>query len=324
MRFNLKHLISKKLRASGTVNILVGTSVIMLLIMFIYVETLYSKNTLTANFVEDNITTSLLGSALISTEEYGASNQLIIYDLLDNHSHLEDDRYIDYIDGIEFTDGSYYSTYIFDTISDIDTLGNLGEGVSAGISGPEQSYDRFITLLKTNMRLDDNLIPIDSIYLPQTKDGTNPNVVEINTFKVYNYIEFMVKGTNYDSKIVLTKPLLSVNGEEIPSCDSKGDPLFSSYDDLVDNNLIHTKIIEYNIVNGIITDSIVYDNNEYVYITDSHGNTVTNEAGKFTAVQSSGIYVNTSFHVNLGKEKLAGQDHYTLVSRDKMVFIENK
>lgn len=317
-----KKVLLKKLKGDGEVSILIGSSILLMFSMFIYVENIYNRNMITGNFVEDGITTSLLGATLAGIDEYGASNQLIIYDMIDNHSNSDDDKYIDYIDGIEFTDGTYYSTYIFDDVTDIDTLGNLDESAS-GRFGPEQSYNTFLKLLKTNLRLDNSLVPIDDLYLPSTKNGTDPNIVDISDFTVYNYIEFLVKSEDFDDTTILTKPLLNINGDVVNTCDNTGDPLFDSYEDLVNNNLIHTKVICFDIHDGYITDSVVYDTNEIVYAKDSSGNKVVGEDGNFIIIDSSGIYTKINMYVNLGKEHLSDSDNYTLVSRDKMVFIEH-
>lgn len=320
----LKKILLKKINASsGATSILIGTMIVYMFSMFMLAETLYNKNAIVANYVEDGITSSLLGSALVSMEEYGASNQLIIYDMLDNHSYSEGNRYIDYIDGIELKDGTYYSSYIFNDINDIDTLGNIEAECEDSITGPLQSYDIFKQLIKTNMGLNELMIPVDNVYLPSTTNGIIPNEVEIAEFNVYNHFEFLVKGSDYDTNI--EKPLVNRDGNLINSCDSSGNPLFEDYDDLVDNGLIHTKVVEFNIKNGEITDTINYDANSEVYITDSNNNIVLGEDGNSILVESSGLYAKLKLYVELGKEHITnGDGFYTLVTRDKTAFIDNK
>lgn len=328
MKAKLIKILKHKLKGEGAFNILVGTSIIFMFSMFMYVETIYNKNAIVANYVEDNITSSLLGSALASMEEYGASNQLIIYDMIDNHSNNPDDGYINYIDAIEFSDGTFYSSYIFEDTDQIDNLGDILETTESGNQGPEQSYEIFELLLKSNMNLNNSMAPKTAAYLPLTKDGVNPNIVEIKEFRVYNYIEFLVKDEDFDSKIVLTKPLINIDGDIVETCDYSGKPLIESYEQLKELGLIHTKIVCFDIENRtgtpIISAVESFPVNEIVYIKDSSNNTILGEDGKEVLVEASGIYSKIELYVDLGKEHLdkSNPNKYTKVSRDKIVFIE--
>lgn len=323
----IKKILTHKQDGSGTNNLLIGTILLFLIISIIIHESTYQRNVMAASFVDDSISTSLLGSVLANPDEYGASNQLIIYSKLMD-TELTEETYNDYVEAI-FLDNEhfpYYGTYVFDDLSQLTSLGDIKSSNVQGDYGPLQSFEVFEQLIKTNMNLNSDWVPNKSIYLPSKLPNGNDNKVKVETYKVYNYIECMLKHDDWNLDGNLTRPVINWSGDKVNTCSNTGDPIYSSYNELKDDNLIYSKVVCYtiNYVSGtpVITDIDEFDWNENVYVTDENGNRVKGKDGNDILVEASGLYTKLSFNVNLGVRALTENPVQSRVYEEQTVFIE--
>lgn len=327
----MKKLLTLKTKASGASNLSFGSMVIFTICAILTLEAMLNTNIAAANFVEDNLTTSVLGCMLADPDEYGTSNTFVMYDLLENHAY-SGKSYMDHVDGILLNKidplEMYYSTYLFDSVDEIDTIGSLTDTSTTGKYGPSQSFETFVKMLKVNMQLDNTMVPKSSAYLPKTiaKDSNEANKIKIESFKVYNCVEFMVRGTDFETDV--RKPVLDTNSNTVYMCNDEGTPLYESYSQLKDAGVIHTKIVEFNIkadnnANIISTIATEYPVNEKVYVTDETGAKVTGKDGNTILIDASAVYTKISLHIKLG-DKIAGDDiQYKKVAHERTAFIES-
>lgn len=326
----MKKLLLHKVKG-GTTNLMMGTMVIFTLCSIMILETMLHVNITAANYIEDNMTSSILGCMLADPDEYGASNTFVIYDLLENHAY-DGKSYIDHVEGLLLNQTDpfkmYHNTYLFNSVNEINTIGSLTAYNISGDYGPKQCFEDYISLLKTNMNLDNNLVPRTASFLPKTvgSDSTEPNKVSIDCFKVYNCIEFMVKGANYDTDI--RKPVVDLSGNTVYMNNSSGTPLYKTSKELKDAGLIHTKVIEFNItpdnVGGVaLITATEHALDSKVYITNEFGDQVIGQDGNKILVDASGVYTKLSCCIKLG-DKLTGDDiSYRKVAHERTAFIES-
>ena len=323
----IKKILLHKQKGSGTSNLLIGTMLLLLIICMMIHESTYQRNVMAASFVDDSLSSSLLGAVLANPDEYGSSNQLIIYGKLSDYE-TSDESYNDYVEAIYLTDTElpYYGTYLFEDTDQLTSLGNLKSETVTGEYGPIQSFKTFEKLLKTNMNLDSDWVPKKSIYLPSKNTNGTPNKINVDIYKVYNYIEFMVKHEDWDDPLIKTMPVVNTSGTKVNTCDSSGNPIFESYEELKENNLIYNKVICYTIsYNGgspVITDIEEFGVNEQVYVTDDNGDLVKGKDGENILVNATALYSKIDFNINLGVRFLNESSVHTRVFEEQTVFIE--
>ena len=323
----IKKLLTHKQAGSGTNNMLIGTVFFFFILSIIIHESAYQRNVMAASFVDDSISGSLLGAVLANPDEYGASNELIIYSKLMD-TEVSDETYNDYVEAILLDNENfpYYGTYIFDDLSQLTSLGNIKSNNVQGDYGPIQSFEVFEQLLKTNMNLNSDWVPNKSIYLPSKLPNGTDNQVTVESYKVYNYIECMVKHDDWYLEGNLTRPVVDWSGNKVNTCNNLGEPIFDSYYDLKENNLIYSKVVCYTIdyLGGVpvITNIEEFDWNEDVYVTDETGKEVKGKDGNTILVEATGLYTKLSFNINLGVRLLTEDPVHSKVFEEQTVFIE--
>lgn len=327
----MKKLLTQKVGGSGTSNLLLGTMVIFTICSILSLQAMLKTNITAGNFVEDNLTNSTLGCLLADPDEYGTSNTLVIYDLLENHAY-SGQSYISHLDSIllDKTDEfeKFYNLYMFNSVDEINTIGNLTDYNISGEYGPIKCYENYLKLLKTNMGLNTDLVPIYTNNLPNTlgNNTVEPNRVSIECFKVYNCINFMVKHPDFETDV--RKPVISVTGDTVYMYNDSGIPLYKTIDEVKAQNVVHSKIIEFKLIisdDGTVFSVIPteYEINSKVYVTDELNNKVIGQDGNNILVEASGVYNKISLCIKLG-DKLAGDDiQYKRVAHERTAFIES-
>ena len=168
--------------------------------------------------IDDGLTASVLGSAVINTDEYGKSGQTIIY------NDLPDKYKVDVVGGDPDVVGIIADSEAdFLAIGGVDFTSIEKEQELAYLDG---SYNKFIALLKANLGLDDNMVPtgenalLSSQYIDDESDTEGdifkPNVVKVD-FRIYNVYKYYDYEGNMKKYIVEFKNTGNGWSEGVPT-----------------------------------------------------------------------------------------------------------
>ena len=171
---------------------LMGIITIIMIMIIIYRKQFIS---IAITNIDDGLTASVLGSAVINIDEYGKSGQMIIY------NDLPDKYKVDVVGGDPDVVGIIADSEAdFLAIGGVDFTSIEKEQELAYLDG---SYNKFIALLKANLGLDDNMVPtgenalLSSQYIDDESDTEGdvlkPNVVKVD-FRIYNVYKYYKDG----------------------------------------------------------------------------------------------------------------------------------
>lgn len=124
----------------------------------------------TAESMDDSLTVTLLGSAVINMAEYGRTGQYVIHEQLP-------DRYVMKLG--KYNGGSNAELYI--DSNEVGYFGNPSTSDEFMVTDYMQdsyltnAYSKFIELLKENLELDDNMVPISNKHYGNILKRTYPS-----------------------------------------------------------------------------------------------------------------------------------------------------
>lgn len=206
------------IKISGASTLIYAMMGLMMLALCFGLSSRYMKTRDSAQGVENAIATSILGASRVNLAEYGASRNIVV------HENLPD-RYYDNLD--KLYDG--VTTEIYVPNSNEYFRDNPAYADEFSVSSVkkdlylEWSRSKFTELLKQNLELDDNMVPLEHsqnglILKPTRYDeitgGDIANTVEIEEYTVINRYTYREDTAPY-TKHTYTVTYRSVNGGDL-------------------------------------------------------------------------------------------------------------
>lgn len=229
--------------------------------------------------VEDALATSLIGASRVNLAEYGATNEIAIHERLPKEYRKSVVKYIV---------GGTIKSDIKINLSDMSLFPNSPENdnvfrVTAASKDNylEWSKNKFKELLKSNLNLDDNMVPkekhagarvLRSTYTDENTQQEQPNKVNIDEYTVINIYRFV---DEYNNPHTYTVVYRSEN----------------------DGDFMIVPILSGRDKQTIIGPSRV-----------GWDNTVTEGKCDDVAIVSTSVYARISFYTDIGKD-LSGNKH---------------
>ena len=201
---------------------LMGIITIIMIMIIIYRKQFIS---IAITNIDDGLTASVLGSAVINIDEYGKSEQTIIY------NDLPDGYEVDVVEVVEVEGEEPY--VVVGIIADGAGVSftDIVEGVPNNAFSPasidayadedkdeakylNESYEKFIELLKTNLGLDEDMVPTgkNALLSREIDDGVteyadgppkNKVTVDFRIYNVYKYYYYDDEGKSKMKKYIV-------------------------------------------------------------------------------------------------------------------------